>query len=70
MVAALFGCWFRVGGARSAVAGPVISVRPVSVPGEGGLQGARGLAILAPPLAPASWGRVFREGEALGSECA
>lgn len=33
MVAALFGCWFHVGGVRSAVAGPVISVRPVSAPG-------------------------------------
>ena len=32
MVAGLFGCWFRVGGARPA--GRVISVRPVSVPGE------------------------------------
>uniref|UniRef100_A0ABI8A1C1 Abhydrolase domain containing 14A n=3 Tax=Felidae TaxID=9681 RepID=A0ABI8A1C1_FELCA len=26
MVAALFGCWFRVGGARSGVSGPVIPV--------------------------------------------
>lgn len=34
MVAALFGCWFRVGGARPGVSGPVIPVGPVSVPGE------------------------------------
>lgn len=34
MVAALFGCWFRVGGARPGASGPVIPVGPVSVPGE------------------------------------
>ncbi|XP_023582896.1 protein ABHD14A isoform X2 [Trichechus manatus latirostris] len=31
MVAALFGCWFRVGGARSAMAGRVIPVGPTVV---------------------------------------
>lgn len=60
MVAALFGCWFRVGGTRSAVAGPVSVLRELD------LQGVRGWAILAPPLAPVSWGRVLREGQALG----
>lgn len=34
MVAALFGCWFRVGGARSRVSGLVVPVGGVSVPGE------------------------------------
>lgn len=34
MVAALFGCWFHVGGARAGVSGPVIPVGPVSVSGE------------------------------------
>lgn len=51
MVAALFGCWLRRGGARAAEAGRVISVGRVSVPRECGLQGARGRAELAPPLA-------------------
>lgn len=51
MVAALFGCWLRRGGARAAEAGRVISVGRVSVPRECGLQGARGRAKLAPPLA-------------------
>uniref|UniRef100_A0A8C0MN43 Aminoacylase 1 n=2 Tax=Canis lupus familiaris TaxID=9615 RepID=A0A8C0MN43_CANLF len=31
MVAALFGCWFRVGGARPGVSGPVIPVGPTVV---------------------------------------
>nr|XP_035930807.1 aminoacylase-1 isoform X4 [Halichoerus grypus] len=30
MVAALFGCWFRVGGARPGVSGPVIPVGPIT----------------------------------------
>lgn len=51
MVAALFGCLLRRGGARAAEAGRVISVGRVSVPRECGLQGARGRAKLAPPLA-------------------
>lgn len=66
MVAGLFGCWFRVGGARPAVAGRVISIVQVSLPGEGGQQGARGRTIVAPPFAPEALGRVLREGQALG----
>ncbi|KAF6312441.1 aminoacylase 1 [Rhinolophus ferrumequinum] len=42
MVAALFGCWFRVGGARSAVAGPVISVRPLTTRSAMASQGHEG----------------------------
>lgn len=39
------------------MADPVIPVGPVSVPGERGQQGARGRAILAPPLAPGALGQ-------------
>lgn len=50
MVAGLFGCWFRVGGARPA--GRVISVRPVSVPGEAASRAPGAGPSLLRPLPP------------------
>lgn len=70
MVAALFGCWLRRGGARPAEARRVISVGRVSVPRECGLQGARGRAILAPPLARRPEAESCGRGRRWGSECA
>lgn len=68
MVAALFGCWLRRGGARAAEAGRVISVGRVSVPRECGLQGAGDRAILAPPLARRPEAESYGRGRRWGSE--
>lgn len=65
MVAGLLGCWFRVGGARPAVAGRVISIIPVSPRGNEASRVPEGGPFCS-ARCPGVLGRVLREGQALG----